>query len=87
MAKKKYKHSENQDQGVNEQKAIYKRITFSTIETQNDVQLLHSIKLSHKDRLLAMRMLNDYVFKNYPKEKFTFKNSRINFSSYEYIPG
>ncbi len=41
---------------------------------------------SPSERLAMMCILNKYAYKNLKNENFTFKNSAILFSSYEYIP-
>jgi len=83
MAKKKEKPSI-----ANEPISLYEknRITFSTVETQNDVQLKYSIGISQVERLILMRKLNDYAFKTITDRMSSTKSKRLTFSSYEYIP-
>ena len=83
MAKKKEKPSI-----ANEPISLYEknRITFSTVETQNDVQLKYSIGISPVERLILMRKLNDYAFKTITDRMSSTKSKRLTFSSYEYIP-
>lgn len=88
MAKKKYKSGEGKTE-ANEPQAGYgiNRITFSTLETQGDIQLTNSISATPQQRLEMMRKLNDYAYKNMPAEKLIKGKTRLIFSSYEYIPG
>lgn len=80
--KKKSKSSEAKDPVV-----AYgnKRITFSTVETQNDIQLKYAMSISPIERLHLMKKLNDYVFKNNKIKKKLIANTRLIFTSYEYI--
>ena len=73
---------------VNDPLSVYRksRITFSTLETQGDVQLYHALSISPLERLELMRKLNDYAYKNSVGERLIFKNAHIIFSGYEYIP-
>jgi hypothetical protein len=61
-----------------------KKIYFSTVETQADIRLRHSMGLSPGERLQLMNKLNGFVF---GENKGSIRGSRIIFSSYEYIPG
>lgn len=72
---------------VNDPMAVYRksRITFSTVETQGDVQLYHALSISPVERLELMRKLNDYAYKNIIGERLVFKNAHIIFSGYEYL--
>ena len=83
--KEKNKKKENK---VNDPLSVYRksRITFSTLETQGDVQLYHALSISPLERLELMRKLNDYAYKNSVGERLIFKNAHIIFSGYEYIP-
>jgi hypothetical protein len=38
------------------------------------------------ERLAMLIALNEYTYKNNKSEKLIFKNARITFSAYEYIP-
>jgi hypothetical protein len=73
---------------VNDPMAVYRksRITFSTLETQGDVQLYHALSISLVERLELIRKLNDYAYKNIIGERLLFINAHIIFSSYEYLP-
>lgn len=73
---------------VNEPVSIYNtnRITFSTVETQNDIQLNYALSISPLERLELMRKLNDYAFKNSATEKILTPPIRLIFTSYEFIP-
>jgi len=88
MAKKKYKAKEKKTV-AKEPEVVYQknRITFSTLETQGDVQLIYSMNAEPIERLEMMRKLNDYAFKNLPAERLLTGKTRLIFSSYEYIPG
>lgn len=83
MKKKKTNSS-----SANEPWSIYanNRITFSTVETQNDLQLQYALSISPLERLELMRKLNDYAFKNNTPEKILTTPVRLIFTSYEYIP-
>ena len=86
--KAKYKIKKQEASEVNEPLMVYEknRITFSTIETQNDVQLKYAMSISPVKRLELMRKLNDYAFKNLKPEKILTGNTKLIFTSYEYIP-
>jgi hypothetical protein len=62
-----------------------KRITFSTVETQHDIQLKFSMNIKPVERLKLMRKLNDYAFKNSIPEKIIMNPTKLIFSSYEYV--
>lgn len=89
MAKKKLYKAVTDESKVNEPLAAYgtKRITFSTVETQNDIQLKYAMDITPIERLQLMRKLNDYAFKNNKPEKILTKSTKLIFSSYEYISG
>jgi len=89
MAKKKSYKTKSKPAKVKEAALTYgtKRITFSTMETQNDIQLKYALSISPVERLLLMRKLNDYAFKNNKPEKILTKPTKLIFTSYEYIPG
>lgn len=86
MAEDKDKNKDKNE--VNDPMAVYRKshITFSSLETQGDVQLYHSMNITPIERLLLMRKLNDYAYKNISGEKLVFKGAHIIFSGYEYIP-
>lgn len=86
MAEEKDKNKDKNE--VNDPMAVYRksRITFSSVETQGDVQLYHAMNISSIERLQLMRELNNYAYKNISGEKLIFKNAHIIFSGYEYIP-
>jgi hypothetical protein len=88
MAKKKYKTKEEESK-VSDPQAGYerKRITFSTLETQGDIQLKYAMDATPVERLAMMRKLNDYAYKNLAPEKLLTEKTRLIFSSYEYISG
>jgi hypothetical protein len=85
MSEEENKEDKNK---VNDPLANYRgsKITFSTIENQADIQLLHSLNITGPERLILMRKLNEYAYKNITGEKLIFKNAHIIFSGYEYIP-
>lgn len=89
MAKKKLYKAVTDESKVNEPLAAYgtKRITFSTVETQNDIQLKYAMDITPIERLQLMRKLNDYAFKNSKPEKILTKSTKLIFTSYEYISG
>ncbi len=92
MKKKINKKEYSKEQSVTKVKepaTVYEnhRITFSTLETQGDVQLTYSMNATPIERLEMMRKLNDYAYKNIPGKKLLTGNTRLIFSSYEYIPG
>lgn len=89
MTKKKTYKTKTEDIKVNEPLAAYgtKRITFSTVETQNDIQLKYAMDITPIERLQLMRKLNDYAFKNNKPEKILTKSTKLIFTSYEYISG
>ena len=88
MAKKKTYKIKNKPEMVNEPMVVYekKRITFSTVETQNDIQLKYAMNVSAIERLQLMRQLNDYAYKNFKREKILTIPIKLIFTSYEYIP-
>lgn len=88
MSEKKNKEDLNAQDHLNDPLAVYRNagITFSSIETQGDIQLRMSMDKSPSERLAMMCALNEYAYKNLRNENFTFKNSAIIFSSYEYLP-
>ncbi len=88
MAKKNYKPTKEKSE-VREPQVVYEknRITFSTLETQGDVQLMYSMNATPSERLEMMRKLNDYAYKNMPPQKLLTGKTKLIFSSYEYIPG
>ena len=73
---------------VEEPSVVYQtnRITFSTMETQGDIQLKYSISITPIERLQLMRKLNDYAYKQFLNEKVVSNNTKLIFTSYEYIP-
>ena len=71
---------------VKEPQIMYNRVHFSTLETQNDIQLEHALNQNPQQRLQTMRELNEFAFGCSYTEPINLKNSRIVFSSYEYIP-
>ncbi|MBC8046198.1 MAG: hypothetical protein H7Y00_05335 [Fimbriimonadaceae bacterium] len=80
---------EEEKNKLKEPEAIYfkkKRITFSTIETQGDIQLQQALLLTHEERLQDMLQLNNYAYQLKGNEKIDFRNSRLKFYRYEYIP-
>ena len=85
MKKKRQNSRPNQ---VKDPLAVYKNagITFSTLETQGDYLLLKSMEKSPVERLAIMFQLINYAFKSSKKQKLIFKNAKIIFSGYEYIP-
>jgi hypothetical protein len=87
MAKKKVYKAKEKVEELKEPAVAYQsnRITFSTIETQSDIQLKYAISVSPTERLRMMRKLNDYAFKNLTKEKILTDNTKLIFTSYEYI--
>jgi hypothetical protein len=89
MTKKETYKTKDKPKVVNEPLVIYekKRITFSTIETQNDIQLKYAMNVPPIERLQLMRKLNDYAYKNFKHEKILTKPVKLIFTSYEYIPG
>lgn len=89
MTKKKTYKTKPEDIKVNEPLGAYgtKRITFSTVETQNDIQLKYAMDITPIERLQLMRKLNDYAFKNNKPEKILTKSTKLIFTSYEYISG
>ena len=88
MSEKKNKDDLNAQDHLDDPLAVYRNagITFSSIETQGDIQLRMSMDKSPSERLAMMCALNEYAYKNLRNENFTFKNSAIIFSSYEYLP-
>jgi len=88
MSKKKTYKKKTKETVVKEPLVSYatSRITFSTVETQNDIQLKHSISISPIERLKIMRVLNNYAFKNFIPEQILKNNTRLIFTSYEYLP-
>lgn len=62
------------------------RITFSTLETQGDIQLRYAMSLTPLERLALMVKLNEFAFQNVPKVEEPSGKRRIIFTSYEYIP-
>ncbi len=82
------KKKKNNSSVANEPVGTYdsNRITFSTVETQNDIQLKYSLSITPIERLELMRKLNDYAFKNNTPEKILSTPIRLIFTSYEYIP-
>jgi len=88
MPKKKYKKELTDTEEVKDPLAIYRNagITFSTVELQGDFLLKTSMDKSPAERLMMMKALNEYAYKNIEGEKLIFKNARLVFSSYEYIP-
>jgi hypothetical protein len=87
MADEKINNEEENDK-VHDPLAEYRssRIVFSSLENQADIQLSFSLNLDPVNRLLNMRKLNEYAYKNISGKKLLFKNARIIFSNYEYIP-
>lgn len=82
------KKKKNNSSVANEPVGTYNsnRITFSTVETQNDIQLKYALSITPIERLELMRKLNDYAFKNNTPEKILSTPIRLIFTSYEYIP-
>ncbi len=72
MTKKKTYKTKTENIKVNEPLAAYgtKRIIFSTVETQNDIQLKYAMDITPIEGLQLMRKLNDYAFKNNSLKKF-----------------
>ena len=89
MAKKKTYKPKTKQAEAKEPSVAYgeRRITFSTVETQNDIQLKYAMNASPIERLQLMRKLNDYAYKNFKHEQILTKPIKLIFSSYEYIPG
>ena len=83
------KHKKEKVKTVEEPVAAYgkRRITFSTVETQNDIQLKYAMDIPPIERLQLMRKLNDYAYKNNKTEKILTNPTKLIFTSYEYIPG
>lgn len=72
---------EDSNSELNEQGPVYNRITFSTVETQWDIQLLHSLSLTPAERMGVMRQLNELAFGK--KHDDGPKPNRIIFTNYE----
>ncbi len=70
-----------QNPELNEPASAYNRITFSSVETQWDIQLRHSLSLSPAERMGVMRQLNEIAFGK--KHDDSPKSNRIIFTSYE----
>lgn len=89
MKKKNKYGTKTKSSTIDEPLAKYntKRISFSTLETQNDIQLKYAMSISGVERLKLMRKINDYAYKNIVPEKILICNAKLIFSSYEYIPG
>ena len=60
-----------------------KRIIFSTLETQEEILSRHSLSLTPIERLQLMTQLNELAFKDFHREQFNPKGSRITFKHYE----
>lgn len=88
MSGKKYKNISNEPESLKDLLANYRNtgITFSSIETQGDIQLINNLNRSPEERLKLMNILNEYAFRNINTGKHSLKNAHIIFSSYEYIP-
>jgi len=88
MSGKKYKKIAIKPESLEDLLANYKNtgVTFSTLETQGDIQLLNNITKTPEERLKLMNMLNEYAFKNEKNKTLSLKNAHIIFSSYEYLP-
>lgn len=65
---------------ANEPVEGYSRITFSTVETQWDIQLQQAMCMNPTERLKNMQLLNEIAFGKITKKK---KSNRIIFTRYE----
>ncbi|MDI1354886.1 MAG: hypothetical protein PSX36_08210 [bacterium] len=88
MANKKKRIENSETIVVKDPLTVYKNsgITFSTLETQGDYLLQSSMQKSPAELLAMMQQLNFYAFRNVKGKKLKFKNAKIIFSGYEYIP-
>jgi len=89
MRDEKADKTKETNSNLEEPSVVYgkKRIVFSTVETQSDIQLEYAIGITPIERLKLMRKLNDYAYKNHTPEKILTHPAKIIFTSYEYIPG
>ncbi len=84
---KRYNKTQGKQKQAKEPIVLYekKSITFSTLETQHDIQLLYAMSISPIERLKLMRKINAYAFKNKQSETILKPPVKLIFSSYEYI--
>ena len=65
---------------------VKRRLSFSSLENQGDIQLEHAMSMSPMERLSLLLKLNEYAYRSVPQVPMISENPHIIFSRYEYFP-